>query len=160
MKDVNRSQSWLIVISATLLIVFSAVLYIQFHQSSLLSNTLRMEEDNLAWSFFQLETESLRLREALLDELNQPDDIDRDKLQLRFDIFFSRFGVVMDGRGAALLASYEQFDSTVALLRAFFGAAESHFPENAATTRDAKAIRTIFQGLEQLRDPLRELSTA
>lgn len=160
MKDVNRGQRWLIVISATLLLVFSAVLYIQFHQSRLLSNTLRMEEDNLAWSFFQLETESLRLREALLDEINQPEAIDRDKLQLRFDIFFSRFGVVMDGRGAALLASYEQFDSTVALLRVFFGATESYFSENAATTRDAQAMRTMFQGLEQLRDPLRELSLA
>lgn len=160
MKDVNRGQRWLIVISATLLLVFSAVLYIQFHQSRLLSNTLRMEEDNLAWSFFQLETESLRLREALLFELNQPEAIDRDKLQLRFDIFFSRFGVVMDGRGAALLASYEQFDSTVALLRVFFGATESYFAENAAITRDAQAMRTMFQGLEQLRDPLRELSLA
>ena len=160
MESVKFSKRWLILINATLMIVFSAVLYIQFHQSSLLNNTLQYQEDNVSWDFFQLEAESLRFRGFLQDALAKPDDVDVDLLQLRLDIFFSRFDVVAQGKGAALLKDYKDFAPTIAQVRAFFDSVDPYFKQNAVARLDANALRKTLQAMDLLREPLHNLSLA
>ena len=53
---------WLLIASAALAIVLLAVAYVQWRQYQLLDSATHYQNDALGWSFSQLETEQLRLR--------------------------------------------------------------------------------------------------
>ena len=74
-------------------LVLIAVAYVQWRQYQLLDAASHFQNDALGWSFSQLETEQLRLRNQVQSSLHAPEP-DRNAVQLRYDIFISRIGLV------------------------------------------------------------------
>ena len=57
----------------------------------------------LGWSFFQLEAEQLRLRNDMQLAVSEPTSEAAQRLQLRYDIFVSRLGLVDHERAAKIM---------------------------------------------------------
>jgi diguanylate cyclase (GGDEF)-like protein/PAS domain S-box-containing protein len=159
-RDTGGGKRWLLLISAILMLVLSAVIYIQFHQSSLLSNTLRFEEDNIYWNFFELETESYRLREALQKRKADSASIDAEDVQLRLDIFYSRYGVLKEGKGFRLISEYQENAEALEKTAHFFQAFAPYFDDGGAGNLTGDSLQQMLEELEALREPLHDLSLA
>ena len=72
-------SGWFVVTGAVLILTLLAAFFVQARQFALLDQALKGQDDYLVLNLFQLETEYLRLRE---------------RLQLRYDIFVSRIGLL------------------------------------------------------------------
>ena len=64
-QDWQRPSGWLVATGVGLVLALAAIGWVQWRQVSLLSGTVRYEGDNLVWSFFQVESEFLQLRDVL-----------------------------------------------------------------------------------------------
>ena len=160
LRDRGRGKRWLVLISAILLLVLSAILYLQFHQRSLLGNTLRLEEDNIYWGFSQLEIESHRLREALQKRANGAAAISDSELQMRLDIFYSRYSVLKDGEGFQLIVAYLGNEDALRETESFLQAFAPYFADGGASNLTAESVQRMLEALEALRRPLYDLSLA
>jgi len=81
-----------------LVLALGAIGWVQWRQVQLLSGTVRYEGDNLVWSFFQVESELLQLRdvlrEAVLDPAEPAPAALTDRVRQRFELFASRLPLV------------------------------------------------------------------
>ena len=77
-----RRQFGLVLVVATLAVVLLAVAYVQWRQYRLLDNTAQFQNDGLGWSFSQLETEHLRLRNEMQKALDNTRPFDAVVVQL------------------------------------------------------------------------------
>ncbi|WP_434627233.1 response regulator [Chromobacterium sp. CV08] len=158
MVDAKRQHpSWLmlIMIGVTLTAAFAGVAYLQFRQSQILSGALQYQDDNIAWSYFQLETEQMRLQSALHDAqhgLQTP-----DQLQQRYDIFVSRIGIIRGGLYRSLLQALPEYQRLQAPLDAFIRQGDASL-ENRDTLPDKATLARLERQLGQLNDGLHDLS--
>ncbi|MFM2056612.1 MAG: hypothetical protein RLY71_997 [Pseudomonadota bacterium] len=88
------SRRWLIMISAVLLLAFAGVAWIQSSSIELLRGSVQYKGGSIVWSFFQLETEYVRLREALRRLYLEPGSTSFEQVQLRYEVFVSRINTV------------------------------------------------------------------
>jgi hypothetical protein len=77
----------------SLLVAFTAIFIVQTRQYHLLTQSLRFSEDNGPWSCFQLESETMRMAEALRDESTH-EAPDLERIGLRCDILVSRIDIL------------------------------------------------------------------
>jgi hypothetical protein len=68
--------------------------WVQWRQSSLMSEAMLVSGDNLAHFLYQADNEYLRLRETLPGEPRSTQALSIEALQLRYDIFVSRIEVL------------------------------------------------------------------
>jgi two-component system, sensor histidine kinase len=85
-----------------LALVLAAVALVQARQFALLKQTVAYQDDYVVLSLYQVESEYLRLREKWLLAMHAGDAFDRDALQLRYDIWVSRVGLMHNERTARL----------------------------------------------------------
>ncbi|AUH50939.1 hybrid sensor histidine kinase/response regulator [Chromobacterium sp. ATCC 53434] len=158
MGDAKRQHpSWrmLIMIGVTLMAVFAGAAYLQFRQSQILSGALQYQDDNIAWSYFQLETEQMRLQTALHDA--QHGLLTPDQLQQRYDIFISRVGIVRGGLYRSLLQALPEYQRMQTQLDAFIRQGDASL-ENRASLPDKAELARLEHQLEQLNGGLHDLS--
>jgi len=62
---------WLTFVGASLALVLLGAAYVQWRQYELLDGTAQYQNDALGWSFFQLETENLRLRSEIQQAITE-----------------------------------------------------------------------------------------
>src|SRR5215210_5625719 len=88
-RDRSRRR-WITLIGVALALALLGAAYVQWRQYRLLDNTTQFQNDGLGWSFSQLETEHLRLRNEMQKSLDESQGFDAAAVQLRYDIFVSR----------------------------------------------------------------------
>ncbi|WP_188860504.1 putative bifunctional diguanylate cyclase/phosphodiesterase [Marinobacterium nitratireducens] len=149
--QVSRSRKyWLSLVSVGLVLSFSVVLAIQFRQTRLLENAIELSESEVSWGVFQLEREAQNFQLGLKTALATPDDEQQSQLHLRYDIFWSRFDViVMRPQAQQLLASAE-YDRTIEQLARFFERTEQYFPPAASP----RLTRDELKGISVALDPV------
>lgn len=152
------TKPWLILISIVLLLVFSAVIYIQYHQSRLLNSTVQYNESNVSWDVFQLQAEALRFRTSLYDALDNPKPSDTDELILRHDIFFSRVDILAQNQATGALLEDSHYRQVLQRLHTFFDQVKPYFGENGPAQLDGASIRHVLKLLDPLLPQLHDLS--
>ncbi|ANG61253.1 hypothetical protein A8C75_01435 [Marinobacterium aestuarii] len=157
----NKSVTyWLILISASLLLVFSGVLYLQFHHSRVLSSTVQYSESNVSWNIFQLQSEALRFNNAIYTAVLDPSAMDMDYLRLRYDLFYSRVDTVRFNPATDQLLKGTQYLSIVQRIDDFLLNNEPYFAQDDPQPLNQAAINSILQQLEPLQASLNDLSLA
>ena len=154
----RRQNRWLLVTGLGLVLAFAAIAWVQWRQVVLLSATVRHEGDNLVWSFFQLESEFLQLRETLREAQAQPGADADEQVRLRFELFASRLPLVSPERVQPLAEMGADHAPTWALLQAFVAAQEGLLAESAAQPLTASAIAAVLADLAPLRMAVHDLS--
>ena len=158
MAERPQSPLWLLIASAALAIVLLAVAYVQWRQYQLLDSATHYQNDALGWSFSQLETEQLRLRNQVQAGLQGPKPPDREALQLRYDIFVSRIGLIDHQRAARIMADQRSYAPAIALVRAFVADADRLLGEKPTEALTPQAMQHLLDGLDALTVPLHDLS--
>ncbi|WP_162249228.1 MULTISPECIES: ATP-binding protein [unclassified Rhizobacter] len=156
-------RGWLVMLATTLVLALAAAAYVQWRQYDLLDSSVHYQNDALGWSFFQLETEHLRLRNemhvALADlSLAQSRAAPRESLQNRYDIFVSRIGLVDHERAARIMPDHGIYTQAMLQVRAFVDEADRYLGEKPAAALDVAALRQLLVQLDGLSVPLHELS--
>ncbi|WP_052736445.1 hybrid sensor histidine kinase/response regulator [Aquincola tertiaricarbonis] len=153
-----RTHRWLVAIAAVLLMAFAVVGWVQHRQLALLSGSVQYNSDNIVWSFYQLHSEYLLLRDQLREAARHPDRLDGEALQQRYDIFVSRLLLVAPQRTAVVMPVAPLQTRTLARLDEFVQQADRLLgpqPERPFTAADVPAL---LAGLEPLATELHELS--
>ncbi|MEP7296363.1 MAG: ATP-binding protein [Burkholderiales bacterium] len=149
---------WLAAVVGTLAVVVVAVAYVQWRQYKLLDAASHFQNDALGWSFSQLETEQLRLRNELQRFLTDPQHREADKVQLRYDIFVSRVGLVDHARAAGIMQDQSAYQPAIAQVRAFIEQADGVLGPRPAQPLDTVNGPLLLASLDALNVPLHDLS--
>jgi signal transduction histidine kinase/FixJ family two-component response regulator/HPt (histidine-containing phosphotransfer) domain-containing protein len=153
-----NTKRWIWLIVAILLAAFAGVGGVQWRQLRLLNSTVLYDSDNIVWSFYQVEHELTRLRHALADAARDPVHMDREALQLRYDVFVSRLPQIDPERTAPHFPSAPIQTDMVARLRAFVADADPYFGPNPTQTPDAAGLRWLGGRLELMSQPVHDLA--
>jgi signal transduction histidine kinase/CheY-like chemotaxis protein len=149
---------WLSVIGAALALALVGAAYVQWRQYRLLDETSQLQNDALGWSFFQLEAEHLRLRNDMHQLIGEGAADARERLQLRYDIFVSRLGLVDHERAARIMRTQSVYAPAMAQVRAFIGHADRYFAERPQAVLTPAALDGLMGELDALTVPLHDLS--
>ena len=151
-------RAWLFAVGGVLALVLLAIAYVQWRQYKLLDAASHFRNDALGWSFSQLETEQLRLRNQLQQYTADPQPRTAEQVQLRYDIFVSRIGLVDHQRAADIMASQPAYLPAMQQVRAVVRAADRVLGESPARPLDATSGRELLSLVEGLNTPLHDLS--
>ncbi|HEY2928027.1 ATP-binding protein [Piscinibacter sp.] len=146
-------RTWLVLIGVSLALALLGAGYVQWRQVELLDDAVHGPNDALGWSFFQLETEQLRLRNQLQQAIVEPGTANPEELKRRVDILARLVATLDDERAARILHA----DAPIlAQVRAFVAQAERALGGDAGL--DPAALRALLGELDALSTPLHELS--
>ena len=157
-QPLRRRWLWGAGLTILLAVMVSGVL--QWRQYELLDSTTQFNNDALGWSFLQIEIEQLRLRNRVQAALADPAADDRDALQIRYDVFVSRIGLVDHERAATVMRDEARYAPAMDKLRAFIGSADRYFGAKPSLPPTPEALRGLLVQLDLLSGPLHELSLA
>ena len=153
-----RRRLGLALVVATLAVVLLAVAYVQWRQYKLLDNTAQFQNDGLGWSFWQLETEHLRLRNEMQKALDESQPFDAASLQLRYDIFVSRIGLVDHARAQQMMLDEPIYGPALAKVQAFVQAADLFLGEAPPQALSRAGVVQLLPQLDSLSVPLHDLA--
>ncbi|HJV62575.1 MAG TPA: ATP-binding protein [Albitalea sp.] len=161
-------RRWMALIGAALVAALLGTAYVQWRQYDLLDSTTQFQNDALGWSFYQLEAEHLRLRNEMQRALAPADaragdgqersDVGAGNLQLRYDIFVSRLGLVDHERAARIMAGQAAYAGSMSKVRDFIAQADRYLGPTPRAPLDHAALRTLLGRLDELSVPLHDLS--
>jgi signal transduction histidine kinase/CheY-like chemotaxis protein len=151
-------RPWLFIVGGVLALVLLAVGYVQWRQFKLLDTAASYQSDALGWSFSQLETEQLRLRNEFQRSIDDAGPSRTDSIQLRYDIFVSRVGLVDHARAARIMADEAAYPLAMAKVRAFVSRADRYLGEGSVQPLDKAAVASLLAQLDTLGVPLHDLS--
>jgi len=151
-------RGWLFAVAAILALVLLAIGYVQWRQYKLLDAASHYQNDALGWSFSQLETEQLRLRNQLELYQDDPKRFAADSVQLRYDIFVSRIGLVDHERAAGIMSEQPAYRPAMSLVHSFVKAADRYLGDPPARPLDGAATIELMGLLDGLNAPLHDLS--
>jgi signal transduction histidine kinase/CheY-like chemotaxis protein len=153
-----RRQFALVLVVATLAVVLLAVAYVQWRQYQLLDNTAQFQNDGLGWSFSQLETEHLRLRNEMQKALDETQPFDAASVQLRYDIFVSRIGLVDHARAQRMMLDEPVYGPALSKVRAFVLEADRFLGEAPQQPLTRGSVVRLLPQLDALSVPLHDLA--
>jgi signal transduction histidine kinase/ActR/RegA family two-component response regulator len=156
-------RRWVALAGLLLVLLLAGMVSLQGRSLQLLNSTVLYEGDNLLWSFYQLDSEYLRLREVLrLAAVD--DDAERRRgyqaqLRDRYEIFVSRISLIEPERTASVMPSLAGQQTLVDRLNAFVDQADRFFTGQEAGL-DAARCRELLRHFEPLAEPLHQLALA
>jgi signal transduction histidine kinase/HPt (histidine-containing phosphotransfer) domain-containing protein/ActR/RegA family two-component response regulator len=156
----QASRRLLWVVGVVLLATLLGTAWMQTRLDNLIGRASTLADNNITWSFFQLETEFHALQDALqalpTDELPSPEAMAR--LRERYEIFVSRIALVDPQHVRAELPGTPQHLATLSRLNAFVRLADPMLSDQVnapLTLADRRALQAV---LGQLSAPVHELS--
>jgi len=154
----DERRFWLALVVATLAVVLLAVAYVQWRQYKLLDNTAQFQNDGLGWSFSQLETEHLRLRNEMQKALDASQPFDGAAVQLRYDIFVSRIGLVDHARAQRVMLEEPIYGPALAQVHDFVIEADHFLGEKPQEPLSRAGVARLLPRLDNLNVPLHDLA--
>ncbi|MGL6109412.1 MAG: ATP-binding protein [Rubrivivax sp.] len=146
------------VMGVVLALALAAVALVQARQYLLLKQAVVYQDDYVVLSLFQVETEYLRLREQWLRASAQGEAFDRDALQLRYDIWVSRVGLLHSERSIRLMVGNADYQQPLAQMQAFIAHADRILGTPRQQTADAAALKALHPELDALGAPIHSMS--
>ena len=157
-SDAQPERLWLFFVGGVLALVLLVVGYVQWHQFKLLDTASSYQNDALGWSFSQLETEQLRLRNEIQRHIEEPAPSRPSAVQLRYDIFVSRVGLVDHARAARIMADEAAYLPAMAQLREFVAGADQYLGEHPTRPLNRAAMAGLLAQIDTLGVSLHDLS--
>jgi signal transduction histidine kinase/ActR/RegA family two-component response regulator len=148
----------LVLLALLLAGVFAGVAWLQARSLALLNGTALYQGDNIAWSFYQLESESMRLREAVGSMLEHPDDAKVDALRERYEIFVSRISLVDPDRTSTMMQPLALQAPVLKRVMALVDQADDILGPQAPRALDPRRLGFLYGELWALAEPLRDLA--
>ncbi|MDR6153355.1 two-component system sensor histidine kinase/response regulator [Acidovorax delafieldii] len=153
-----RSQHILRLIIAGLVLAYVAIAAVQYSQYRSVEAVMRRGDVNALWSFLQLNVEYEKLDHALHQFELDPTSITMDKLELRYDLFLSRFSALESGTSRTLMQDEPIYSTALAALQRFVAAGDSYFGASVDATSSQTNMRRLRIELDGLRETVQELS--
>ncbi|MBI5259942.1 MAG: response regulator [Burkholderiales bacterium] len=152
----QRLTPWFGVTGLLLLATLLAAAFVQVRQYALLNLTVQNQDDYLVLSLYQLETEYLRLREQWRQDLDTAAE-QPAALQLRYDIFLSRVGLLRTERARRLLARVPNAPQVLRQIDSFASRADLFLSNEPRGPLSPQAARALLDVLVTLGEPIHEL---
>ena len=144
-------------IGTTLMMLAVGLLVNQIGQKQSIQESARQRVDSVTALAFYSERELLRLQRELAVELVRPAGLDRDKLQLRYDIFYSGISWLRDSPSMLALASRPQYSEALPKLNTLIKNADAVF---AKPHLDPHELQVLLVQLDAMQIDLMALSSA
>jgi signal transduction histidine kinase/CheY-like chemotaxis protein len=161
-RAVNRAapasplSGWFVVTGAVLILTLLAAFFVQARQYALLNQAVKGQDDYLVLNLFQLETEYLRLRERWRQAAADPANA-RDALQLRYDIFVSRIGLLQTDRAQRVLADNPEYGAALRALRDFVDRGDLYLAQSPQAPFSGASMQALLADLEALDEPIHQM---
>jgi signal transduction histidine kinase/DNA-binding NarL/FixJ family response regulator len=150
--------TWLGVVGIGLGLALLAVALVQGRQATLLSQAVQRGSEYVVLTVYQAETEYLRLVNEWHRAVDPRQPLDTAALQLRYDIWVSRVGLLHDSRSSRVLGDQPDYRGTLQLVDAFVARADRLLgaQPSQALTRDA--LQALEADLSALGKPVHGMS--
>jgi signal transduction histidine kinase len=136
-------------------VIFTAILAFALIQRVELKNNVEAHVGSLNGQVFEVEFESLRLKQAMAVAMWEPQSLDRDNLMLRNDIFSSRIELLRAYPSISVVASIPEYAPTISALEDINRSIE----EALAVPRPSPAVLAkLLSKLNSLEIPIHTLS--
>ena len=145
-------------IGLVLALALAAVALVQARQFALLKQTIVYQDDYVVLSIYQVEAEYLRLREQWLRSQQFGDDANREALQLRYEIWVSRIGLLRNERTARLMVGNADYEAPLQLIDGFIARADQVLGTTTPKPVDAAALAALQPELDALGGPIHSMS--
>jgi len=152
-----RRRALLAASVGVLVLALLAVSWVQVHQYRLLNETTKYQDDYLQVSVHQLQAEYLRLR-LEIHHASEEGLRDRDRLQLRYDVFVSRADLLTGPSAQRLMGHHPAIQDTVTRTQAFVARADRLLGPKPSEDLTADALRTLDGELAALDAAIHELT--
>jgi two-component system, sensor histidine kinase len=126
-----------------LALVLAAVALVQARQFALLKQTVVYQDDYVVLSLYQVQAEYLRLREHWVRAQLEGASYERAALQLRYDIWVSRVGLLRNERTARLMVGNDDYIEPLRQMDAFIARADTVLGTATAKPVDAAALAEL-----------------
>jgi two-component system, sensor histidine kinase len=146
------------VFGVVLALALAAVAFVQARQYLLLNQSVVYQDDYVVLSLYQVETEHLRLREQWVRARAAGEDFDRDALQLRYDIWVSRVGLLDNERAVRLMVGNADYTAPLKQMRAFIEQADRMLATPRSRPLDAAGLAELEPALMALSAPIHSMS--
>lgn len=153
-----RGKHFLRLIIAGLVVAYIAIAGVQYHQYRSVEAVMRRGDVNALWSFLQLNVEYEKFDHALHQFEHDPSSLPMDRLELRYDLFLSRFSALESGTARTLMQGEPIYDTALAALQKFVAAGDNHFGQSVDLATTQANMRLLQVELHKLRDIVQELS--
>ncbi len=160
MAPLPRGRSFTLfgLMGLVLALVLAAVALVQARQFALLKQTVVYQDDYVVLSLYQVQAEYLRLREHWVRAQFEGDAYDRNSLQLRYDIWVSRVGLLRNERAARLMVGNDDHVEPLRQMNAFIARADAVLGTTAAKPVDADTLAALRPELEALAGPIHSMT--
>lgn len=152
------SRFHLRLIIAGLVIAYLAIAGVQYRQYRSVDEVMRRGDVNALWSFLQLNVEYQRLDHALHQHQLDPQSMPMDQLQLRYDIFLSRFSALETGSARKLMQTEPIYAKALAELQDFVEAGDRYVGLSADARASQANMRLLREKLLGLRETVQDLA--
>ena len=161
----TRVGRLLLAMALLLALVFGGIAWLQAQSLRLLSAKVVYQGDNIVWSFFQLETEYLRLDRQMHDFVREvpalpaPERRGREEaLRERYDIFVSRISLVDPVRTREVMPDLPEHRRVLGQLNAVVARVDPVLGPDAPSPVDVAALRAVLADVDALAPAVRDLS--
>ncbi|HSW24274.1 MAG TPA: response regulator, partial [Burkholderiaceae bacterium] len=152
-------SGWFIASGVVLIVSLLAAFFVQTRQQALLDQAVRGQDDYLVLNLSQLETEYLRLRERWREAAVDPATA-REQLQLRYDIFISRIGLLQTDRAQRVLSESPEYGTALRALRDFVDRCDLYLGQSAQAPFSSASLKALLADLEALDSPVHQMLLA
>jgi two-component system, sensor histidine kinase len=155
------ARQLLAVVGAVLVLMFGATIWLQARLDGLINQAEALADNNIVWSFFQLETEFHAMQDALLALPAASPRVPAEtlaKVRERYEIFVSRIALVDPERVHAALPGTPQHLDTLHMLNEFVRHADPLLSDQSSTPLTPQALATLRDEADQLVVPVHELT--
>ena len=152
-------SGWFIASGVVLILSLLAAFFVQARQQALLQQAVQGQDDYLVLNLFQFETEYLRLRERWRQAADDPTTA-REQLQLRYDIFISRIGLLQTERAQRVLSDSPEYGSAQRAIRDFVDRSDLYLGQSAQAPFSSASLKALLADLEALDAPVHQMLLA
>ena len=150
---------WVWTVGLVLTVTLTPLAWIQWQQFALLDDISSSQTESPMWHAYQLESELHQLERAVeLASAPRP-KVSADELSVRYEIFLSRVGVLIDLPRRDDLDTQTVYKQALAGLVVFTQMAEPMFADPSAWIKQPAQVRRVLQHTQALRPLLAELTS-
>lgn len=139
---------WTVMGTTVMMLAMGLLLVNQYVQKQSIQETVRQRVDSVTALTFYSERELLRLQRELAVELARNQGLDRDKLQLRYDIFLSGITWLRDSPSISALAERREYSEVLPKLDALLKTADAVFAKPQLDTAELKGLLTQLDAMQ------------